>query len=224
MKKKRTPILDEMMDSCRLMSPEAQSALFFLALGVVTIFFFILTDPSAYFVLIWIAVIVQIIFILLLIKKNIVYREILKNENAIQPNVIWIKTRKDVENQRKRKVANILLIIVTLIIFYFFNDFKILLVNGLFCLLFSLKLAFYVPLVSVRIINNNLEAKMYVIDKIQGINIEFDLSDIIDIKVYYEKLLVTTRKEKVEIPIDFNAIREKMKLENFLKKSIIRNK
>ena len=81
--------------------------------------------------------------------------------------------------------------------------------------LFFLKIAFYVPLISVRIVDN---ADFFVVDKGLKINTEISLYQIRSMKITSNKIEVDTNGGKVEIPIDFRSVKEKEKLKLFLKK------
>ena len=214
MKRKRVFIIDEITESCRLMPNWIQSIFFFIMLGIAT---FIVPVISYFFL--GTIIILQLIVIILLAKKNIVYKRISKIEVAVEKMVIWIHSKKDEDEKYKKALINLALIIVTLLLFYKIQNVKLLIINSLFCLLFFLKLLFYVPLISVRIIDDDKDVnKFFVIDKGLKINTEINLYQIRSMEIISNKIEVDTNQGKVEIPIDFRSDKEKGKLKMFLKK------
>lgn len=213
MKRKRVLIIDELMESCRLMPSSVQSVLVLIIFAIGTL---IVPIISSFFL--GTIVILQSIFIILLIKKNIVYKRISKIEVAVKKMVIWVHSKKDENEKRKKAIINLALIVVTLLLFYKLQNVKLLIINSLFCLLFLLKLAFYVPLISVRIIDDKDVNTFLVIDKGLNINTEISLHLIRSMEIKSNKIEVDTNQGKVEIPIDFCSYAEKRRLKTFLKK------
>ncbi|MGK0364964.1 MAG: hypothetical protein ACI85O_002025 [Saprospiraceae bacterium] len=206
MKRNRVFILDEMIESCRLMPTWVQFILFIGAAGIVSF-----TIPMLFYISVTI-ILVQVVFIILLIKKYIVYRRISKLEVAIKKRVIWIFSKRDKDEKYKKGLINLGLIILTLILFFTLQNTKLLIINGLFCVLFFLKIAFYVPLISVRIIEDD---KFVVINKGLGERMEINLYEINSIKIVEDKIIVN--RKKIEIPLDFQSEKEVRRLMMFLK-------
>jgi len=214
MKRKRLYIIDELMESCRLMPTWVQSLFFSIMMGIA-----MLIVPVISYSFLGVVIVVQAIIIILLIKKNIVYRSISKLEIAVRKMVIWIHTKKDEHERIKKGLVNLILILITAYLFYIIQDFKLLLINGLFCLLFFLKFAFYVPLVSVRIIKENkIPFQLCIIDKGEQVNVEIGLNEIISVVVKLKMIIVITNQEKIDVPIDFHSDREARRLREFLKR------
>ena len=88
--RKRIPILDTLVDGCRMLPETIQAFLFALvfvgghSLVMAGLFNFLLT-----------VILIELLLILILIQKNIVYQRISKIENAIGSQILWIKTRQD---------------------------------------------------------------------------------------------------------------------------------
>lgn len=216
MRRKRLFILDEMIDSCRLMPVWVQYVLFSTVMGIL-----MFAMPLLFYAF-WKAIItVQVIFIILLIQKNIVYRKISMIEVAVKRMVIWVHTQKDRQEKQKRIIANLLLIGLTIIIFNKIQDVELLIINSLFCFLFFLKLIFHVPPVSVRFVDDKGDQIINIftiIDKRARVNTDFYLESIKSVDVSINKLVVDTRANKIEVPLRFQSKQEARRLTMFLKK------
>ena len=105
MKRKRLLILDEMIESCRLMPAWIQFIFVMIVMGIAV---FII--PVATYFFLAAIITIQVIFILLLIQKNIVYKRISKLEVAIQKMVVWVHSKKDEREKYKKAMINVLLI------------------------------------------------------------------------------------------------------------------
>ncbi len=147
-----------------------------------------------------------------------VYRQIAKMNTAIKKKIIWIHTRKDRKDRMRKIGVNLILVGLTSYLFLLIQNMQFLIINGLFCFLFSLKILFYVPLVSVRLLDeDDAPLKFCVIDKGENISTEINVCDINSIEMDTNKIIITTKEEKTDVPIDFISNDEMDRLFQFLK-------
>jgi len=209
MKKNRLPILDSIVDNCRLLPEWLQAILMLfimlLANSIILIF-------SYFFILV---IIIQLIFIVLLIQKNIVFRKIDILDEAISRKIIWVKTKDD---ERKISVFEIFSVVIIVFVFVIYWNEQVFIMNTLFSILFFMKILFYVPAVNIRIIEK--EHKLQFINEFEGFYIEFYLYNIEDIKVVDNHLKIVSNESVEEIEINFADVLERYRLEEFFKQTI----
>lgn len=212
--RKRLILIDELTESCRLMPDWVQSIFAGLFVGIG-----ILILPVVSYFFLGTIIVVQLMIIILLTKRNIVYRRISKMEVAIKKKIIWIESKRD-ENEKKKKILiNIVLLTIVGFLFYQFTDIKMLIIIGLFWVLFTLKVVFYVPLISVRITkdDNDIEV-LLLVDKGTRMNTEIYLYQISSVLVEFNKIEIMTKQDKIEVSLDFRSGKEILKLKNFLRR------
>jgi len=140
-------------------------------------------------------------------------------EVAVEKMIIWIYSKRDQEEKYKKGVINFVLVILTVFLFYKLQNTQLLLINGLLCLLFSFKFLFYIPVVSVRIVDNDRENKLFFIDKEAGVNTEIKLSEISFVRVLSDKIIVKeVYSAETEIPLDFHSDNEVRRLKDFFER------
>ncbi len=212
MRRRRLPIVDEITESCRLMSLWWQGFFFILGMiiahGVMVCFYFYLET----------VILLQLLIILFLSYKYMVYRSISSLEVATKKKVIWVSTKTDESDKYKRVAINLGLILLTVWLFYQLQDFKLLLINSLFCFLFFLKIAFYVPLISIRVVteSDSVADTFFVLDKRLGMNTEIELYLIHSIAVTSKELLIETSNESLKVPLNFSSSKEIRNVKQFL--------
>ncbi len=203
-----------MIDSCRLLPTWIQSTISGLYIGSAT-----LITPIGLYFLSYAIIIIQLTIILFLIQKNIVYRKISKLENAIKRKVIWVQTKEDRKELNKKRWINLVLVLLSITVYFHLTNTKLLIINSLFCLLFFLKILFYLPLVSIRIFNDDEDRNILQIinekdNETEGINI----NEINEISFGSNVVTVHLKKEIIDLNINFLSTRENERVFKFLKK------
>ncbi len=211
-KRKRIIILDDIIDSCRLMPTIIQSFFFFLGLLFVTFFLQI-----GLFYFLYVVILIQVVFILLLGQKNRIYRRISKIENAIQLQILWVKTKKDERILHQKRFLNFILSFVSILILYYydFTNIKFIIILALFSLLFFLKIIFYVPVLNIRIVQE--EGMFQVSNEAKGESVEFQLYEMNSIDIYSNKIRIASDKDYIDAEMDFISNKERSKVYTFLK-------
>jgi len=211
LRRKRIILIDEITESCRLMPTFMQSLLFGLMFGIAT-----LLIPTLTYFFFYTIIFFQATFIILLVQKNLVYRRISKLKNAIQKKIIWIHTKEDKKDLLKKRGINLLLVALTLFLYFKITSINLLIVNGLFCLLFSLKIIFFVPLLSLRIIEDR-DLSFQIINEQQQENIEVEIFKIKNITLDHNTLIIDTKDDFIHTPIHFKSTEEYDRVFYFLR-------
>jgi len=207
--RKRIPILDELIDSCRFLPIGLQYFLFtIIGIGISGILLLGFTN------LLIIIVLIEIVFILILVYKNSVYHRLSKIDNAIKHRILWIETKKDAEKKSQYLWLGAVSILILMVIYFFMEDVGWLFAVSLLVFLFILKGIFYVPLVFVRLNNgdeiqfSNLFTNQNLVFQKQGLN---------NLKIFWDRIEFEGKEEKLVFTMEFKNIKERERLEQFLK-------
>lgn len=203
-------MIDDSLESCRLLPTWAQTIIFIFFYGIVAFL------PQIFYFFYYIVIGIQCVVIFLLANKFNVYRDISYLEYAIHKKIVWVSTKRDYKTKINKTIANTILLLLTGFIYTYLSDIKLLIVNSLFSLLFFLKVIFYVPLVSVKIECRDAMEYFMIIDKDAKVITEFYPHTIKSVRVLEGGIEVRTAKEFSLIPIDFLNEREQRRLMVFL--------
>ena len=205
----RIPIIDTLVDGCRML-PEAIQGFLFASVFVGGSYFVMI--GFYYFLLTFI--VVEILLIIILIQKNLVYRRISKIENAISNKILWIKTKQDSAKIIRYFIFSSMLFLIGLWVYSKVGSERYLVAISLLCVLYFLKGLFYVPLVIVRIIPNN---QIQFINDFNGKCVEFDFYEIEKIEIQEKKISIFPKDKKVDFKVFFHRKGDRHRLRQFLK-------
>lgn len=206
---KRLPLLDELIDACRML-PETVQAVFavFMMIGLSVV-----TQLAIQNIQIAI-IIVEVFFIGVLLVKNIVYRRISKIDNAIDAKIIWIKSKLDAERKKRYLWISLILLLLMLLIYVYLKNNNFLIIGGLLCVLFSLKNLFYVPLIFIRIVDDqNLE----LVNDFHKTVLSFPIGAIKKLVVKHDVIKIEESAAKATFLLDFHELKERKRLLQFFK-------
>ena len=144
------PLIDTLTEACRMLPEVFQGILFFGIMLCGQLFFIVGFIGLKY--LLTTIIIFQCIIILVLIQKNIVYRNLSKIEKAVKIGLLWIKTRREAKKINRYKIMSFLAFSLTLFLYSTSSNIKLLIINLLICIFYLFKNIFYVPVNRIRII------------------------------------------------------------------------
>ncbi len=201
------PILNHITTVCRLLPNYLQALIFiFLYIGFQ---FLILTDFIFYVI-----IGLEVIFIILLSQKFIIYKKISNLKTAIELQILWIKSKKDAY---KIKIYFIIFILMTIGLIYIFKsmpfDWISFISSTLLVILFSLKAFYYVPETYIKI-NERWNLEFHNI--FQGFVYTFNIKEIQLISLYNGMIIIETNKETLKQKIEFYNHKEKERLYKFI--------
>ena len=208
-KRRRVPILDTLVDGCRMLPETIQGFLFALVFVGGTSFVMI-----GFFNFLLTFIVVEVLLILILIQKNLVYRRISKIENAISNEILWIKTKQDSAKIFRYFIFSWVFFLIGFLIYTKVDNERYFLAVSLLCVLYFLKGLFYVPLVIVRIIPND---QIQLINDFNGKFVEFDFYEVEKVEIQEKKISIFSKDKKVDFKVFFNKKRERQRLRQFLK-------
>lgn len=160
-------------------------------------------------------IVLEVLFILILIQKNIIYRRISKIENAIKHQIIWIKTKKGGEKVIRYLALGTIFTLTSLLIYWYFRNNRLLLIIVLPSILFILKSIFYVPTVFVRIID---EGSLQLVDESRGENVILDKYELKRLEILQKKVRINTHAGSTDFELLFDKLEERNRLKQFLNK------
>lgn len=207
-KRVRIPIIDEIIDSCKLLPEIIQG----LLLGALLVFSSILAILGFKNIILTI-VIIEAMLILILVQKNIIYQWIRNIDNAIKYGVIWIKTENDRSKKERYLTMGFIFLLISGLISWYFNLAvleKIAVTSP--SVLYSLKGLFYIPLASIK----QYKEGYYEFSN-DKINFEFDGYGITSITVNRKFIEFIGNDKQSTIKLDIIDSREVNKLKKFFK-------
>lgn len=207
--RRRFPIFDTIFDGCRMLPETIQMILFVLFFGGISAFVMLgLQNIVLTFI------VVEVLLILVLIQKNFVYRRISKIRNAIRYQILWIKTKQDSSKILRYFIFSSILFLVGLWAYNKIGNGQYFLAVSLLSILYFLKGLFYVPLVHIRILED--EEEIQFINDFNGKCLEFKLYEIEKIEIQEKRISIFSESQKVAFKIFFNKKEERIRLREFL--------
>lgn len=207
--RKRIPIFDTLVDGCRMLPEAIQGILFAL---VLVFGHYLVVAGFLNFLLTFI--VIEVLIILVLIQKKLVYQRISKLENAIYYKILWIKTKQDSAKIIRYFFFSSILFLLGIWTYSNVGSERYLLAVSLLCVLYFLKGLFYVPLVTVRVIEND---EIQFINDFNGKCVDFELYEIRKIAIQEKKISIFLKDQTIDFKVFFNKKEERNRLRKFLK-------
>lgn len=209
--RKRIPILDTLVDGCRMLPETIQAILFFIVGMSISSIPLWITIGIRNFLLIVITI--EVILIVILAQKNFVYRRISKIENVLNHGIIWLKTKQDAATILRYFIFSSILFLIGILLYSRVENEQVLLAFSLVCVLYFLKGLFYVPLVQVKIIEDD---QIQFINDFNGKCIDFKLYEVQKIEIQGRNIHIITNDQKNDFKVFFNKKKERQRLRKFL--------
>ncbi len=207
---KRFPIIDTLVDGCRMLPETIQGILFAMVfaggnfLVMAGLFNFLLT-----------VIVVELLLIVILIQKNIVYQRISKLENAIASQILWIKTRQDAAKIIRYFFFSSILFLGGLWVYAKVGSELYFVAISLLFVLYFLKGLFYVPLVQVKIIEDE---QIQFINDFNGKCVDFKFYEIQKIEIQEKNIRISTQDQKSDFKVFFHKKEGRIRLRKFLER------
>lgn len=209
--RKRIPILDTLVDGCRMLPESIQAILFLIAGTSIYAIPYWLSFGIPNFIQIVISI--EVVLILILAQKNFVFRRISKIENAISHGIVWLKTKQDAVTILRYFVFSSILFLIGIFLYSRVENEQLLLVYSLVCVLYFLKGLFYVPLVQVKIIEDD---QIQFINDFNGKCIDFKSYEILKIEIQERNIQIFTNDQKSDFKVFFHKKEGRIRLRKFL--------
>ncbi|MFK7775840.1 MAG: hypothetical protein AB8F94_27200 [Saprospiraceae bacterium] len=209
--RKRIPILDTLVDGCRMLPETIQGILFFIAgMSIYSTPYWLWLGIRNF---ILIVIIIEVILILILAQKNFVFRRISKIENAISHGIVWLKTKQDAATILRYFIFSSILFLIGILVYSSVENEQLLLGYSLVCVLYFLKGLFYVPLVQVKIIEDE---QIQFINDFNGKCVDFKFYEIQKIEIQEKNIRIFTNDQTSDFKVYFYKKEGRMRLRKFL--------
>lgn len=209
--RKRIPILDTIVDGCRMLPETIQTILFTIAgMSIYAIPYWLSVGLQNFTLIV---IIIEVILIIILAQKNFVFRRISKIENAISQGILWLKTKQDAATILRYFIFSSILLLIGVLLYSRVENEQLLLIYSLICVLYFLKGLFYVPHVHVKIIENE---QIQFVNDYNGKCIDFKFYEIQKVEIQEKNIQISTLNKKSDFKVFFHKKEGRIRLRKFL--------